>query len=70
MFAPAATPGEITSKLNTEVVRIVHLPEVRERLVGMGVNVLGNTPQEMADRIRREIAKFRPVAKAGNIKAE
>jgi len=70
MFAPAATPRDITAKLNAEVVRIVQSPEVRERLAGMGVDPLGNTPQEMHDWIRSEITKFIPVAKAGNIKAE
>src|SRR5712691_5896929 len=48
VFAPAGTPGEVASKLNAEVVRIVQMPEW----------------------IRREIAKYGPVVKAANIKAE
>ena len=70
VFAPAGTPGEIASKLNAEVVRIVRLPDVREKLDGMGVEPLGNTSEQVAEWIRREIAKFGPVVKAANIKAD
>jgi len=70
MFAPAATPREIAAKLNAEVVRIVKLPDIRQKLDGMGVEPLGNTPEQVSEWIRREIAKYGPVVKAGNIKAE
>ena len=70
VFAPAGTPGEIVSKLNAEVVRIVKLPDVRDKLDGMGVEPLGNTAEQMAEWIRREIARFGPVVKAANIKAD
>jgi len=70
MFAPAGTPREIAAKLNAEVVRIVKLPDIRQKLDGMGVDPLGNTPEQVAEWIRREIAKYGPVVKAGNIKAE
>ncbi len=70
VFAPAGTPGDLTAKLNAEVVRIVNLPDIREKLAGMGVEPLGNSPEQMAEWIRREIAKYGPVVKAGNIRAE
>ena len=70
MFAPAGTPREIAAKLNAEVVRIVKLPDIRQKLDGMGVEPLGNTPEQVSEWIRREIAKYGPVVKAGNIKAE
>src|SRR2546427_1784204 len=70
VFAPAGTPGEVASKLNAEVVRIVRLPEVRETLDAMGVEPIGNTSAQMAEWIRREIAKYGPVVKAANIKAD
>ena len=70
MFAPAATPREIAAKLNAEVVRIVKLPDIRQNLDGMGVEPLGNTPEQVSEWIRREIAKYGPVVKAANIKAE
>jgi tripartite-type tricarboxylate transporter receptor subunit TctC len=70
MFAPAGTPRDIAAKLNTEVVRIVKLPDIREKLHAMDVDPLGNTPEQVSEWIRREIAKYGPVVKAANIKAE
>jgi len=70
MFAPAGTPRDIAARLNTEVVRIVKLPDIREKLHAMDVDPLGNTPEQVSEWIRREIAKYGPVVKAANIKAE
>jgi tripartite-type tricarboxylate transporter receptor subunit TctC len=70
VFAPAGTPGDVAAKLNAEVVRIVRLPDIREKLDGMGVEPIGNTSEQMVEWIRGEIAKFGPVVKAGNIRAE
>ena len=70
VFAPAGTPQDIAAKLNGEVVRIVRLPDIQEKLAGMGVEPLGNSSEQMAEWIRREIAKYGPVVKAGSIRAE
>jgi tripartite-type tricarboxylate transporter receptor subunit TctC len=70
VFAPAGTPAEIAAKLTAEVVRIVRLPDVRERLAGLGVEPLGNSSEETAEWIRREIVRYGPVVKAAGIKVE
>ena len=70
VFAPAGTPGDIAAKLNVEVVRIVRLADVREKLDALGVDPLGNTSEQMAEWIRREIDRFGPVVKAAGIRAE
>jgi tripartite-type tricarboxylate transporter receptor subunit TctC len=70
VFAPAGTPHDIAAKLNAEVVRIVNLPDIRQKLDGMGVGPLGNTSEQMAEWIRREIARYGPVVKAAGIKVE
>jgi tripartite-type tricarboxylate transporter receptor subunit TctC len=70
VFAPAGTPRGVAEKLNAEVVHIVRLADVREKLEAMGVEPLGNTSEQMAEWIQREIAKFAPVVKAANIKAD
>jgi tripartite-type tricarboxylate transporter receptor subunit TctC len=70
VFAPAGTPRDVAEKLNAEVVRIVRLADVREKLDAMGVEPLGNTSEQMAERIQREIARYGPVVKAANIKAD
>jgi tripartite-type tricarboxylate transporter receptor subunit TctC len=69
-FAPAGTPRDVTDKLTAEVARIVRLPDIREKLAGLGVEPLGNSSEETAEWIRREIAKYGPVVKAAGIKAE
>ncbi|HZR67541.1 MAG TPA: tripartite tricarboxylate transporter substrate binding protein [Burkholderiales bacterium] len=70
LFAPAGTPRPIVAKLSAEVARIVRLPDVRDKLVGMGVDPLGNSPEQVAEWIRAELARYRPVVRAANIKAE
>lgn len=70
VFAPAGTPGDIAAKLNSELVRILALPDIREKLTGMGVEPLGTTSEQAEQRIRREIAQYGPVVKAADIKAE
>jgi tripartite-type tricarboxylate transporter receptor subunit TctC len=70
VFAPAGTPNEVVTRLNAEVVRIVRLADIREKLEAMGVEPLGNTSEQMAEWIRREIARYGPVVKAANIKVE
>src|SRR5215831_12296726 len=70
MFAPAGTPQAINAKLTSEVRRVVALPDIREKLAGMGVEPLGNTSEETAEWIRREIARYGPVVRTAGIKAE
>ena len=70
LFAPAGTPGEIASRLTAEVARMVKLPDMRERLAAMGIQPVGNTSEQFAGMIRNEIAKYGPVVKAANIKAD
>jgi tripartite-type tricarboxylate transporter receptor subunit TctC len=70
LFAPTGTPRDVVMKLSAEVARVVKLPDVREKLLGMGVEPLGNSPEQVDEWIRKEIARYGPVVKAGNIKAE
>ena len=71
VFCGEAFPAaEISAKLNAEIVGIVGLPDIRDKLAGLGVEPIGNTSAEMAEWIRREIAKYGPVVKAAGIKTE
>ncbi len=70
LVAPAATPKDIVAKLNTEVVRILRLPDVAERLAGQGAEPVGNTADEFGAFIRSEIDKWAKLVKAANMKAE
>ncbi|HKA46056.1 MAG TPA: tripartite tricarboxylate transporter substrate binding protein [Burkholderiales bacterium] len=61
VLAPAGTPREIVTKLNGEIVRALNLPEVRDRLLSMGAEPVGNTPEQFGEYIRAEIAKWAKV---------
>ena len=70
VLAPAGTPREIIVKLNSELVRIVNLPDVRRQLGEQGYEPAGNSPEEFAAYINSEIAKWTRVIKAAGLKAE
>jgi tripartite-type tricarboxylate transporter receptor subunit TctC len=69
-LVPSGTPAPIVKRLQDEVARVVRLPEIRERLNGMGVDPVGNTSEEFGRIIAADIAKWTAVAKAANIKAD
>ena len=70
LFAPAGTPGAIVNRLQSEITRIVQLPDVSEKLAALGAEAVANTPQEAAAFVKAEIAKWAMVVKQANIKAE
>ena len=69
-FAPAGTPADIAARLTNEVMRIVKLPDIREKLSAMGIEPVGDTSEQLARTIRSEIARYGPVVKAANIRAD
>jgi tripartite-type tricarboxylate transporter receptor subunit TctC len=70
ILAPAGTPREIVVRLNQELVRIVQMPEVRERLAAIGMEPAGSTPEQLAAEIRAEVARWGPVLKRAGIRPE
>ena len=70
VLVPAGTPRGVIDRLHREIVRIVALPDVRERLSALGFEPIASTPEEFADRIRWEIDKWAKVIRAANIKAQ
>jgi tripartite-type tricarboxylate transporter receptor subunit TctC len=69
-IVPAGTPRDIVGLLHREIVRIVALPDVQERLAGLGFESVANTPEECAAQIKAEIAKWARVIREANIKAQ
>ena len=61
LFAPAKTPAPVVQTLHREVTRIVNTAEVKERLLATGHRIIAGTPQELADKVRREIDKTRKI---------
>ena len=70
VLVPAGTPNEIIGALRREIVRIIALPDVRERLPTLGFEIVGSTPEEFATRIKVEIETWGKVIRAANIKPE
>ena len=70
LMAPAGTPADVVEKLNRDVNTVLRQPEIRERMAGLGMEVLPGPPAELGRVLRTEIRKWKDVARAANIKAE
>ena len=70
VFAPVATPAGIVRKLETEIVAIVKLPDVQERLRALSVDPVGNTSEAFARDIAAELPRWAAIAKSANIKLD
>lgn len=69
-LAPAGTPVPIVNKLNAELSRAARAPDVAERLAADGGEPVGGSPERFAQHIASEIARWRKVVQAANIKVE
>ena len=70
VLAPAKTPKEITASLNREIVALLQVPEVKERLAAEGSTVVASTPEQLRQHLQSDIAKWRKVVKAANIRLD
>jgi tripartite-type tricarboxylate transporter receptor subunit TctC len=70
LFAPAATPPAIIKKLEQEMIRVIKLPDVREKLFAMSAEPSGNTSEEFKRLVTTELGQWAQVAKAANVKIE
>jgi tripartite-type tricarboxylate transporter receptor subunit TctC len=70
ILAPAGTPAAVIKRLNTELDRIVHEPQVEKRFADIGGEAVGGPPSTLASLIHEEIARWRRVAKEAGIHIE
>jgi tripartite-type tricarboxylate transporter receptor subunit TctC len=70
MMAPMATPPDILARLQKEVIAILRLPELREKLAVDGAEVVASSPEECAAFLRAETVKWAAVVKAAGIQQE
>ncbi len=68
LMAPAGTSPAIIDKLHRETVRVLAIPDVRQKLFDLGLDVIGGSPAEFADVIERELPQWAKVIKAAGIK--
>jgi tripartite-type tricarboxylate transporter receptor subunit TctC len=64
LMAPAGTPQQIIDKLHDAIVKIIAAPEMRERMISLGAEPVGNTPAQFADTIRRETLQWGALIKS------
>ena len=69
-YAPAQTPRAIVTRLNRELLDILAMPDVRERLALLGLEVSGSTPEAHAAHIQAELARWTPVIKASGMRID
>lgn len=67
VFAPAGTPRDVVAKINGELVRMLNAPEIRARISLEGADPVGSAPDQFAERVKSEIAKWSKVAKSAGI---
>lgn len=70
IVAPAGTPDQIVSRLNTEFVKAVRAPRLNEHLIKEGSTPVGSTPQVLATYLKEEVAKWAIVVKSAGILAQ
>ena len=70
LFAPAGTPKDIVNKVSAESVRILKLPDVKERLLAQGAEPIGSTPEQLAATLAADIAKYAKVIRESGYKPE
>lgn len=70
LFAPARTPQPIVARLHAEVVRILKLPDVKDKLSGDGAEPVGSTPQEFRAYVDSELRKWSNLVKQAGIRAD
>ena len=70
VLAPAGTSRSIVNRLNLELVKIMHSPELKEKLAATGTEPHTSTPEEFAAYIKSEIAKWGDVVRKAGVKAD
>ncbi len=70
LFAPGNTPAPILNRLSQEVVRALNQPDVKERFLNVGAEVVANSPEQFTALIKTDIAKWSKIIKDSGIRAD
>ena len=70
VFATGGTPQPIINRLNTEIVKSLQAPDMREKLTNLGCEVVGNKPEQLAGFLKSEMAKWSKVIKDSGARVE
>ena len=70
IFAPAGTPPAIVNRLQAEIAKVVKIPEVRDRMLALGAEIVASSPADLGAWVREQTASWAKVVRAANIKPE
>ena len=70
VFAPTGTPAAIVTQLNKEIVRILNLPDIKERLFQLGAEPRPSTPEQLATHLKQDMEKWAKLIKEANIRVD
>jgi len=70
LFAPAGTPAAIIAKVNRDLMHVLQLPAMRERLVNQGAEVIAGPPEQLAERMRADWPRYAELIKRIGLTAE
>ncbi|TDF65215.1 tripartite tricarboxylate transporter substrate binding protein [Cupriavidus sp. L7L] len=70
LFLPSGAPKDVTARLAAETARIVKLPEVSQKLAGMGLQPVGSTPHELAEVVSGDMPKWAKIVRDANIQLD
>ncbi len=70
IFAPAGTPPAVVNRLQAEIAKAMKIPEVRDRMLALGGEIVASSPADLGAWVREQTASWARVVRAGNIKPE
>ena len=70
VFAPSKTPAAIIERLNQEIVRAINRPDVKEKFLNTGVEMIGSGPEQFAAAIKSEVSRMGKVIRDAGIRAD
>lgn len=70
ILAPAGTRSEVVARLSREMAEIVRRPAIKDRFLQLGIDPVGNTPEEFSRFLKDEVAKWATVIKQANVRIE
>jgi len=70
MFAPAKTPKPIITRVNEAVVKVLRSPEIQAQFIALGADPVGDSPEEFAAFVRRDMERYAKVVKLSGAKLD
>ena len=70
VLVPAGTPKAVVQRLQSEISRILAQPDTKEKIIGLGFDIVASSPEQFAAQIKSEVAKWSKVVKDAGIKVE